>query len=51
MKPIHALFALLISLAVFSSSCAPFVVGAAAGGAGAYILHDKGYRVQSPISK
>ena len=28
-----------------------FLLGAAGGGAGAYVARDKGYKVQSPVAK
>ena len=40
-----------ISIGLVLSSCAAFLVGAAAGGAGAYIMRDQGYKVRSPIEK
>jgi hypothetical protein len=43
--------ALLVCLSVFLCYGCGFLVGAAAGGAGGYMLRDKGYEVQSPVKK
>lgn len=51
MKLKNLLIPLIISVALLGSSCAAFVVGAAAGGSAAYIMSEKGYKVQSPIAK
>ena len=45
------LIVITLSFSLLISSCAAFVVGAAAGGAGAYIMRDQGYKVRSPIEK
>lgn len=45
------LLAITISIGLLLSSCAAFLVGAAAGGAGAYIMRDQGYKVRSPVEK
>ncbi len=44
------LLILLASIMVVQYGCAYFI-GAAAGGTGAYILRDKGYKVQNPLKK
>lgn len=48
---IKILLTITISMCLFLSSCAAFLVGAAAGGAGAYIMRDQGYKVRSPVEK
>ncbi|MGB7293712.1 MAG: hypothetical protein WBD99_16200 [Thermodesulfobacteriota bacterium] len=45
------LLALSLCLTLILCSGCGFLVGAAAGGAGGYILRDKGYEVQSPVTK
>ena len=42
---------MVICVSLLTGSCAAFVVGAAAGGSAAYIMSEKGYRVQSPVTK
>ena len=42
---------IVVCVSLLVSSCAAFVVGAAAGGSAAYIMSEKGYKVQSPITK
>lgn len=41
--------AFLLSIAFVLNYGCGFLVGAAAGGAGGYILRDQGYEVQSPV--
>lgn len=45
------LLAFLVCLSILLCYGCGFLVGAAAGGAGGYILRDKGYEVQSPVKK
>jgi hypothetical protein len=45
------LLAFLVCLSILLCYGCGFLVGAAAGGAGGYILRDKGYEVQSPVTK
>lgn len=42
---------IVLNLTIFASGCVAFVAGAAAGGAGAYIMRDQGYKLQSPVTK
>ena len=42
---------IVVCVSLLVSSCAAFVVGAAAGGSAAYIMSEKGYKVQSPVTK
>lgn len=51
MKINNILIPLVVSVALLSSSCVAFVAGAAAGGSAAYIMKEKGYKVQSPVTK
>ena len=44
------LIILISSFSLLYTSCV-FVAGAAAGGAGAYMMKEKGYDIQSPITK
>ncbi len=44
------LLAALLAGVSLVQGCA-FVAGAAVGGTAAYVLHEDGYRVQSPIKK
>ncbi|MGO8756412.1 MAG: hypothetical protein ACLQHK_14455 [Gallionellaceae bacterium] len=51
MKRLHtALLVALLAGMTTLQGCA-FVVGAAVGGTTAYVLHENGYRVRSPVSK
>ncbi|MGI9534559.1 MAG: hypothetical protein ACR2NW_06380 [Thermodesulfobacteriota bacterium] len=50
MKNVKFILPLVISVCLLGTSCI-FVAGAAAGGASAYILKEKGYKVQSPVAK
>ncbi len=43
-------YLLLVSMAPALSGCW-YAVAAGAGAAGGYLLKDKGYKVQSPVSK
>ncbi|HWP91183.1 MAG TPA: hypothetical protein VNN20_03155 [Thermodesulfobacteriota bacterium] len=43
------ILASIVSLLLVMSYGCGFLVGAAAGGAGGYILRDQGYKVQSPV--
>ena len=47
----RTLLAIIMSIGLLLTSCAAFLVGAAAGGAGAYIMRDQGYKVRSPVEK
>ena len=49
MKIRKILLASLASLVLLMNYGCGFLVGAAAGGAGGYILRDQGYKVQSPV--
>jgi|GEM_PF-3316713 len=40
----------ILALSTLIQGCA-FLVGAAAGGATAYVLKEKGYEVQSPVKR
>ena len=51
MKIKKIILASFLSLALLASYGCAFLVGAAAGGAGGYILRDQGYEVQSPVEK
>ena len=51
MKIKKIILAFLLGLALLASYGCAFLVGAAAGGAGGYILRDQGYEVQSPVEK
>ena len=46
----NVLIVAICSFSLLYTSCV-FVAGAAAGGAGAYMMKEKGYDVQSPITK
>lgn len=51
MKRLHmSLLAALLAAMATLPGCA-FMAGAAVGGTAAYVLHDEGYRVQSPVTK
>lgn len=45
------LLTFLVCLSILLCTGCGFLVGAAAGGTGGYILRDKGYVVQSPVKK
>jgi hypothetical protein len=49
MKIGKILLAFFLSLTLLVNYGCGFLVGAAAGGAGGYILRDQGYKVQSPV--
>ncbi len=49
MKIVKMLLVSLLGLTLLMSYGCGFLVGAAAGGAGGYILRDQGYKVQSPV--
>ncbi|MGH7800886.1 MAG: hypothetical protein ACREOW_09705 [Thermodesulfobacteriota bacterium] len=51
MKIKKIILASFLSLALLASYGCAFLVGAAAGGAGGYILRDQGYEVESPVEK
>jgi len=51
MKLKNLVIPIIICVSLLGSSCAALVVGAVAGGSAAYLMTEKGYRVQSPISK
>ena len=50
MKNLKIILPLILSFCVLTSSCV-FVAGAAAGRTAAYIMKEKGYKVQSPVAK
>lgn len=51
MKQLKIVFlSILLAGASALQGCA-FMTGAAVGGAAGYVIHDEGYRVQSPITK
>jgi hypothetical protein len=43
--------ALLVCISLLLCYGCGFLVGAAAGGTGGYILRDKGYEIKSPVKK
>jgi len=45
------LIPIIVSVALLGSSCVALVAGAAAGGSAVYIMSEKGYKVQSPVTK
>jgi hypothetical protein len=45
------ILASLLCIALLTSYGCGFLAGAAAGGAGGYILRDQGYKVRPPIKK
>lgn len=49
-KRVSYLAALLLLISTLLQGCS-FLVGAAAGGATVYMLKDKGYEVQSPVTR
>ena len=49
MKIGKIILAFTLGLTLLMSYGCGFLVGAAAGGAGGYILRDQGYKVQSPV--
>lgn len=51
MKRLHmTLLAALFAGVATLQGCA-FLAGAAVGGTAAYVMHEEGYRVQSPVTK
>ena len=51
MKLKKLILPMVVCIALLGSSCVALVAGAAAGGSAAYLMTEKGYRVQSPVHK
>ncbi len=51
MKLKNLLIPMVICVSLLGTSCVALVAGAAAGGSAAYIMTEKGYKVQSPVTK
>ena len=51
LPPESSKISILLVIAVLLNSACALLVGAAAGGAGVYYLKDKGYKVQTPVTK
>jgi hypothetical protein len=51
MKMLRMVFLFVLLAGVTTLQGCAFMTGVAVGGAAGYVIHDEGYRVQSPIKK
>lgn len=51
MRRLHTVLLVALLAGMTTLQGCAFLVGAAVGGTTAYVLHDNGYRVRSPLTK